>query len=137
MLLRVTHRSDALGRACVPAQAHGYDLSQERLGVALKALGADGLPTPDVITKLDSAVQDALSAEAVATIVDASVANSAAKLGLSPVPCVCLHQWARHGPSLHGGAAYDRLKQLKTDGVCVCDGGSPWLALALFVHTLP
>lgn len=50
---------------------------------------------------------------------DASVANSRDKLGLNPLHTVCLHQWAKHGPSLHGGAAYTRLKQLKAKGVSV------------------
>jgi hypothetical protein len=53
----------------------------------------------------------------VVEIVNASIANSKSKLGMDPLHTVCLHQWAKHGPSLHGGAAYTRLKQLKAEGV--------------------
>ena len=42
-----------------------YDLSQQRLGVALRVLAAEGLPAPRIVTKLDVAVQKASSADEV------------------------------------------------------------------------
>ena len=89
---------------------------QERLGIAMKKLQSAGLPTPKIITKLDTSIADAATADDVRRIVDASVANSSATLGLSPLHTVCLHTWHTHGPSLHGGAAYARLKELRDQG---------------------
>lgn len=96
--------------------AHGYELSQERLGAALAAAAAVGLPSPTVVTKLDTTIGAAASAEEVVAIVDASVEHSARTLGLRPLHVVCLHVWATHGPSLHGGAAWERLKHHKASG---------------------
>lgn len=78
-----------------------------------------GLPAPRVVTKLDTSIAEATSPAEVVLIVNASVANSKKMLGLEVLPVVCLHTWGGHGPSLHGGAAYTRLKKLKAQGVCV------------------
>lgn len=115
--------------------AHGYQLSQERVGTALKEIAAAGLPLPAVVTKLDTAIGEAGSADEVVSIVDASVSNSAEKLGTTPLDCVCLHMWESGKP--HGGAAWSRLKHHKAKGTVrrigtstynpseVCEGGSP------------
>eukprot|EP00035_Acanthoeca_spectabilis_P007908 m.146250 g.146250 ORF g.146250 m.146250 type:complete len:194 (+) comp14135_c0_seq2:206-787(+) len=97
--------------------AHGYELSQKRLGIAMKELESRGLSLPQVVTKLDTSMSSAKSAEELTKIVNASVDNSKKQLGLNPLHVVCLHTWEGHGPSLHGGAAYTRLKELKAQGV--------------------
>lgn len=63
-----------------------------------------------VVTKLDVSIAEAATPAEVDRIVDASIANSAAKLGVGTLDVVCLHNWASHGPGLHGGAAWSRLK---------------------------
>lgn len=92
-------------------------LKQKRLGIAMKELESRGLSLPQVVTKLDTSMSSAKSAEELTKIVNASVDNSKKQLGLNPLHVVCLHTWEGHGPSLHGGAAYARLKELKAQGV--------------------
>ena len=106
--------------------AHGYALSQERLGAALGAAALAGLPAPTVVTKLDTTIATAASAAEVAVIVDKSVANSCAVLKLRPLHVVCLHVWANHGPALHGGAAWERLKHHKAQGAIARIGTSTY-----------
>ena len=58
--------------------AHGYGLSEERIGLALQTLPAGERPW--VVTKVDAACNDAGSPEEAAAIVEAGIQTSRARL---------------------------------------------------------
>ena len=93
--------------------AAAYQLSQHRLGLALASLKASGMSRPTVVTKVDGGIDSCATAAEVIARVDASISDSVDKLGLRPLDTVLLHQWGKHGPVLHEGAAYTRLKHHK------------------------
>lgn len=96
--------------------AHGYGLSQKRLGIALVAASQAELPMPSIITKCDPAIGKCGSAQAVIDAVDGSIATARSDLGTPVLDTVCLHYWGEHGPSLFGGAALERLKHHMAEG---------------------
>eukprot|EP00040_Diaphanoeca_grandis_P009736 m.49943 g.49943 ORF g.49943 m.49943 type:complete len:371 (-) comp21166_c0_seq1:5-1117(-) len=106
--------------------AHAYELSQERVGKAMASLRKDGLPQPVVITKLDPSIETCGTAAEVESIVDESVAHSIARLSYNPLPVCLLHRWDVHGPTLHSGAAWKRLKYHKKNNTITRIGSSTY-----------
>ncbi len=93
--------------------AHGYGLSEERIGRALKSLPAELIPL--VVTKIDAACSDANSAAESRRIVQQSLETSRERLQMETLDTVLLHHFRMYKD--HGGAAWEVLREAKAQGI--------------------
>ena len=92
--------------------AHGYGLSEERIGLALQTLPAGERPW--VVTKVDAACNDAGSPEEAAAIVEAGIQTSRARLQVETIDTMLLHHFRQYKD--HEGAAWATLRAAKARG---------------------
>lgn len=93
--------------------AHGYGLSEERIGEALKQLPTK-LARPVVVTKIDAACTAAETADEARKIVKQSLDTSCQRLQMETLDTVLLHHFRMYED--HDGAAWDVLCEAKAKG---------------------
>jgi aryl-alcohol dehydrogenase-like predicted oxidoreductase len=94
--------------------AHGYGLSEERIGQALKSLSSE-VPRPVVVTKIDAACSDADSTDESRSIVQQSLQTSRERLQMETLDTVLLHHFRMYTD--HDGAAWEVLREAKAQGI--------------------
>lgn len=101
--------------------ARAYGQAERRVGSAIKQIQRDDIIP---ITKLDPLAElpEAAPERTVRDAVDASVFRSCYEMGLKRLPVLMLHRW-QHRAS-HGGRIWQRLLELKNDGIIGALGAS-------------
>jgi aryl-alcohol dehydrogenase-like predicted oxidoreductase len=87
--------------------ARSYGLSEERIGIALRRLAAQGKMRPSVVTKIDGRCSASVSAAESERIVGESLAQSSERLALPVLDTCLLHHYQMYTD--YDGAAWNAL----------------------------